>query len=305
MNYYERHLGDYARATAHLSLVEHGAYTLLLDLYYATEVGIPAAKVHRLARARTSKEKAAVDDVLREFFNLIDGVWTHDRVDYEVQKARRKMAAAQKNGKLGGRPRNPSNAIDQKPSGFPLGSISETQEKAHQTPDTRHQAPDTIGNEENKEHACAPALELALIPVKLPKAAPPGIVPQADLIAAGMARDTAEEFIAHKARLKAPLTPRAWADHQREAAKAGWTVEDAADKVMAKGWRGFEAKYVANDPRPGQPAGQPHEPAWRTEKRERMQQLAGPAAARPLHLISPNHPQTLEMNDEPFIKLTR
>ena len=36
MNYYERHLGDYARDTGHLSMLEHGAYSLLLDRYYAT-----------------------------------------------------------------------------------------------------------------------------------------------------------------------------------------------------------------------------------------------------------------------------
>ncbi len=30
MNYYERHLGDYAKDTAHLTMIEHGAYTLLL-----------------------------------------------------------------------------------------------------------------------------------------------------------------------------------------------------------------------------------------------------------------------------------
>ena len=42
VNYYERHLGDYARDTAHLTMVEHGAYTLLLDRYYATESPIPA-----------------------------------------------------------------------------------------------------------------------------------------------------------------------------------------------------------------------------------------------------------------------
>lgn len=27
MNYYERHLGDYARDTGHLSIMEHGVYT--------------------------------------------------------------------------------------------------------------------------------------------------------------------------------------------------------------------------------------------------------------------------------------
>lgn len=68
MNYYERHLGDYARDTGHLSLCEHGAYSLLLDRYYATEKPIPAALVYRVSRAQTPEEKAAVDAVLAEFF---------------------------------------------------------------------------------------------------------------------------------------------------------------------------------------------------------------------------------------------
>lgn len=72
----------------------------------------------------------------------------------------------------------------------------------------------------------------------------------AELVEAGMAEKTAEDFIAHKASLKAPLTQRAWADHQREALKAGWTVHDAAEKVMAKHWKGFEAKYVATERAP-------------------------------------------------------
>jgi uncharacterized protein YdaU (DUF1376 family) len=32
VNYYERHIGDYLKDTAHLSLLEHGIYTRLLDV---------------------------------------------------------------------------------------------------------------------------------------------------------------------------------------------------------------------------------------------------------------------------------
>lgn len=71
------------------------------------------------------------------------------------------------------------------------------------------------------------------------------------LISAGFDADAATEFIAHKNRAKAPLTARAWADHCREADKAGWTAEQAAEKVMARGWKGFEAKYVADEVRGG------------------------------------------------------
>ena len=79
MNFYERHLGDYAKEAGHLSLLEHGVYTLLMDRYYSTEQGIPADQAHRLSRARTSDERAAVDAVLGEFFILEGGVYINLR----------------------------------------------------------------------------------------------------------------------------------------------------------------------------------------------------------------------------------
>lgn len=86
MNYYDRHLGDYARDTGHLSMLEHGAYNLLLDRYYATEAPIPAAQVYRIARATSKQERAAVDAVLAEFFRLVDGSWINRRADEEVER---------------------------------------------------------------------------------------------------------------------------------------------------------------------------------------------------------------------------
>ena len=93
MNYYERHLGDYAKDTAHLTMIEHGAYSLLLDRYYGTEQGIPADQAHRVARARTREEKQAVDAVLGEFFTLVDGIWINQRAEEEIRRERKKRAA--------------------------------------------------------------------------------------------------------------------------------------------------------------------------------------------------------------------
>lgn len=78
----------------------------------------------------------------------------------------------------------------------------------------------------------------------------------ADLMAEGFDAQTAADFIAHKTGRKAPLTPRAWADHLREAAKAGWTPQQAAEKTMARNWSGFESRYVVGD-RPPAPASKP------------------------------------------------
>lgn len=95
MNYYERHLGDYSKDTAHLSMLEHGAYGLLLDRYYSTESGIPADQAHRVARARTREEKMAVDAVLGEFFQLIEGVWINNRAEEEIAKYKEKAPQAE------------------------------------------------------------------------------------------------------------------------------------------------------------------------------------------------------------------
>lgn len=136
MNYYQRHIGDYQRATGHLSLVEHGVYNLLLDRYYATEKPIPADQVYRLARARTDDERAAVDAVLAEFFQLDEAAnaWRNRRTDAEIEEAQSRIRASQHNGRSGGRPRK----THKKPSGFPTGNPDETQQepsgKAHQSP---------------------------------------------------------------------------------------------------------------------------------------------------------------------------
>lgn len=157
MNYYERHLGDYAKDTAHLSMLEHGAYGLLLDRYYATECGIPEDQAHRLARARTKEEKQAVDSVLGEFFTLVNGVWINNRASDEITKAQSKIKAAQENGKRGGRPKSNQTKTQEKPTGLSLGSQNETELKAYQTPNTNHQTPipvDTHTHYQPTESVC-------------------------------------------------------------------------------------------------------------------------------------------------------
>ncbi len=146
MNYYERHLGDYARDTGHLSPLEHGVYNLLLDRYYATEIPIPEDQAQRICRARSKEEREAVDCVLAEYFSLSNGVYTHGRVEGEIDKARARIDSARSNGKRGGRPKkNPTgyeNKTQPEPTGLLPGSVSETGLKALQTPSSKLQAPE-------------------------------------------------------------------------------------------------------------------------------------------------------------------
>lgn len=94
MNYYPHHIGDYLRDTSHLSLMEHGAYRRLLDLYYASERPLPIDGVYRLVRAVTRQEKIAVDVVLREYFQKQSDGWHNKRADREISKSQEKSGKA-------------------------------------------------------------------------------------------------------------------------------------------------------------------------------------------------------------------
>jgi uncharacterized protein YdaU (DUF1376 family) len=90
VNYVERHFGDWARDTVHLSMLEDGAYNRLCDLYYVREAPLPAevAACCRLARATSTTERGAVKSVLAEFFELTADGWRHKRCDLEIERFR-------------------------------------------------------------------------------------------------------------------------------------------------------------------------------------------------------------------------
>ena len=97
MNYYPHHIGDYITATAHLSMIEDGAYRRLLDLYYSTEKPLPVDRkaLYRLARARATEEQEAINIVLEEFFEQDEDGWIHSRCDEEIAKAKEKGTEAE------------------------------------------------------------------------------------------------------------------------------------------------------------------------------------------------------------------
>ncbi len=95
--------GDYLRDTAHLSLVEHGAYRLLLDHYYSTGVPLPSAKpaLYRIVRAFEDSERAAVDAVLGQFFQLRKDGYHNERADKELAKRAEQQLKLSGSGRRG------------------------------------------------------------------------------------------------------------------------------------------------------------------------------------------------------------
>lgn len=96
MNYYEHHLGDYLRDTAHLSMLEDGAYRRLIDAYYIREAPLPCElrDVFRLVRAQSKQDREAVETVLREFFTDTPAGWAHGRCEREIERFRSKSDKA-------------------------------------------------------------------------------------------------------------------------------------------------------------------------------------------------------------------
>lgn len=88
MNHYPHHIGDYLKDTAHLTMIEDGAYRRLIDLYYQHEQPLPSEKrqVYRLARASSPAERKAVDTILDEYFTATPDGYRHSRCDEEIEQ---------------------------------------------------------------------------------------------------------------------------------------------------------------------------------------------------------------------------
>lgn len=208
MNYYRHHIGDYARDTAHLSMVEDAAYRRMLDLYYATERPLPALDpLCRLIRARSREERAAVAQVLSEFFFESDGGWHQKRCDTEIAARQEKAETNRVNGRVGGRPKT-------KPKDNP----QETQSVSDQNPkETLANSQEPLAKSQ-KEKTSAFAL--------------PDWVPAAPWTA----------WLEVRKKLKAPNTDYALTCAVKDLERlrdAGDDPSAVLDKATARGWRGL------------------------------------------------------------------
>jgi uncharacterized protein YdaU (DUF1376 family) len=156
--WYPRYPGDYLRDTGHLSLTQHGAYSLLLDHTYSTESALPKKRdeLYRICKAFKPMEQRAVDSVIRQFFVLIDGKYHNRRADREIERRALYRSTLSESGRRGASERwknikqtqsgdgeangeTNGEAIDE-PNGLSMASHNHThnqQQKTHTTRKTR------------------------------------------------------------------------------------------------------------------------------------------------------------------------
>jgi uncharacterized protein YdaU (DUF1376 family) len=138
VNYYAHHIGDYARDTAHLTMLEDAAYRRMLDLYYASERPLPLnrAGLYRLVRARSKDERSAVDTVLLEYFVESESGWTNKRCDAEIAKTQGKSDAARQSAHMRWHSERNANALSPHKRAHTDGNAPNNQE-----PITNNQEP--------------------------------------------------------------------------------------------------------------------------------------------------------------------
>jgi uncharacterized protein YdaU (DUF1376 family) len=206
LHYYQFNIGDYRKDTVHLSRLEHSIYRDLIDWYYLDEKPIPkeTQSVSRRLRLVSQEEQNALLAVLEDFFICSEDGWKHKRIDQEIQGYHGMCETNRTNGSKGGRPKK-----------NPLGSDSQPTRNPNQEPITNNQEP-IINTTRQKAISC----------------------PQ------GVSEDVWRDFCQHRKSVRATVTQTALDGIDREAKKAGWSLEAALRECVLRGWRGFKADWV-------------------------------------------------------------
>lgn len=247
MNYYKRNIGDYAAATRHLSIVEHGVYSLMIDTYYTNECPFPAdvKQVARKIGARSSEEIEAVENVLNDFFVLESDGWHQKRCDTEIAAYHAKAETNRVIGAKGGRPRKQTESDTQE-------NPEITQTVSEQNPQitlTKNQEPRTINQELSNDNSSEllaqgeqqPQATATPTPEKQKRSnsQPKEYASKPDDVSDQVWR----EWLT--VRNKKP-TPLVITNNRTEAEKAGMTLEQALTYAVSKGWQTFDANWWAN-----------------------------------------------------------
>lgn len=223
MNYYPHHIGDFDRATRHLTRIERSIYRDLLDVYYETEqpITLDLPKLKRKILANTEQESTAVEQVLNEFFTETPTGWFHSRCDEEILayqsnstqksvagKASAAARAARKHQALNGNSTDVATPVEQTLNGT-----------------STNQEPITINHK----------------PVTKDKKAAPSAY--ADLLI-DVAPQVVNDWKEHRRTKKAAITRTVIEQIKREAVKAGFTLEEALVTSCNKNWVGFDADWL-------------------------------------------------------------
>lgn len=112
--------GDYFGDTMHLTTEEHGAYLLLLGIYWRRAKALPNDDkwLASVTKMTTKKWKMVRPNII-EFFDISDGHLIHKRVEKEILRSSGRLHSARAAGRAGGLAKSKLTTVTKKkdPSG--------------------------------------------------------------------------------------------------------------------------------------------------------------------------------------------
>lgn len=222
MHYYKFNIKDWTRDTAHLSVIEEGVYRRLLDHYYESEKPIPKETAVVIRKLRLAGHEDSLSVILGEFFADQDDGYHHFRCDDEISKYHAKAGANKVNGKLGGRPRKPTN----NPDGFD----NEPTDNLNHKPITKNQEP-----LESKTLVVVPPTSTE----KKPKFDPATMKPS------NVSAEVWNDWIQARKQIKKPLTESQCRSQAKDLA-GHCNPDQVVKNSISSGWQGLFPDKVTN-----------------------------------------------------------
>lgn len=235
MKHYPHHIGDFDKATRHLTRIERSIYRDLIELYYDTEqaLTLDMAALCRRIIARSNEESTAVEQVLNEFFTETPSGWYHDRCEHEIsayhantsQKAMAGKASAEaKRLKRLQALNGAATAVEQ-----PLKSVG------------------TAGNGTPTNHQPSTNQPINQVEGETPRkrSAPPAVAKPDDV-----EQQTWDDWLALRKAKKAPVTETVVNGARAESVKAGMGLDAFFRVWCTRGSQGLQADWLRPDERP-------------------------------------------------------
>jgi len=211
------------------------AYRRLLDLYYLHEKPIPTD--NPWVYIGLNDCSTDVQRVLNEYFILTPDGWVNKRANEQIDEYRNKQKSASLAGKKSAEVRKASkDAIPEQPFN----------DRSTDVQLTINHKPLTIKHK----------------PIKDNYVSPEGVLPE-----------VWQDFVQQRKAKKAVITETAIKGIEREANKAGITLNAALQEICARGWTGFKAEWYTKEK-------QDSEPAWVKKNREWFESATGKVAEK-------------------------
>jgi uncharacterized protein YdaU (DUF1376 family) len=222
MFYYQHNIGDFDKATRHLSRLERSIYRDLLDLYYDTEyqLNLDVKYLCRKILALSNEESTAVQQVLNEFFTKTPDGWYHDRCEEEIEKFKNSKTQKSEAGKKSAAARH------EKRQRALNGRSTELQQNSNGTPtkqETRNNIQDT-----SKTNSKKLELDFSAWPQQPSK-------------------EVLDAWLAMRKKNKASNTQLAMntiGNEMHIAVSSGLTVDYCLSIAESSGWKGFKADWI-------------------------------------------------------------